>query len=128
MPAELRSTSEGAADPVARAWRATRSAAAAAQLSLRLDERAKVDADYYRLGAGGERTFAGWAKWRGYVGLNEIRFGGRATHFRARPGRYVALAAGDRPLEQHQPSRASCASRSCLGAILDAPGFRKLRA
>lgn len=67
------------------------------QLSFALDDRGKVDADYYRIDAGGKRHFAGWAKWNAYVGLNEIRFGGRGKHFRAKPGRYVAeLRATDR--------------------------------
>ncbi len=60
------------------------------QLHFSLGERAKVDADYYRV-EDGEREFAGWAKWNGYVGWNEIRFGGRGNHFRAEPGRYVAV-------------------------------------
>jgi plastocyanin len=59
-------------------------------LHFSLAEPAKIDADYYRRD-GGERRFAGWAKWNGFVGLNEIRFGGRGEHFRARPGRYVAV-------------------------------------
>lgn len=60
------------------------------QLSFSLGERAKVDADYYRLGPGGKREFAGWAKWNGYIGLNEVRFGARSERFDADPGRYVA--------------------------------------
>lgn len=67
------------------------------QLHFSLGERAKLDTDYYRLDADGHRHFAGWAKWNAYVGLNEIRFGGRGKHFRAAPGRYVAeLRATDR--------------------------------
>ena len=60
------------------------------QLRFSLDDRGKVDADYYRL-RDGERRFAGWAKWRAYIGWNEIRFGGRGEHFRADRGRYVAV-------------------------------------
>jgi plastocyanin len=60
------------------------------QLRFSLDDRGTVDADYYLL-EDGERRFAGWAKWSAYVGLNEIRFGGRRDHFDARPGRYVAV-------------------------------------
>ena len=58
------------------------------QLHFSLGERAKVDADYYRIDAGGKRNFAGWAKWNAYVGLNEIRFGGRGE---ALPGRSPAV-------------------------------------
>ena len=61
------------------------------QLHFALDDRAKVDADYYKIDAGGKRHFAGWDKWRGYIGFNEIRFGRRGDHFRAERGRYVAL-------------------------------------
>jgi plastocyanin len=60
------------------------------QLHFELDERAKVDADYFRIGPKGRPVFAGWAKWSGYIGFNEIRFGARGKHFRAKPGRYVA--------------------------------------
>jgi plastocyanin len=60
-------------------------------ISLSLGERARLDAEYYRLQRDGERVFAGYEAWRGFIGLNRFRFGGRAPHFRARPGRYVAL-------------------------------------
>lgn len=60
-------------------------------LELELDERARLDAEYFRLDAGGGRRFAGYERWQGFVGLNGFRFGGRAGHFRAKPGRYVAL-------------------------------------
>ena len=73
------------------------------QLRFALDERAAVDADYYRR-AHGERRFAGWAKWRAYLGLNEVRFGARGKHFDARPGRYVAeLRATDRESNVSKP-------------------------
>jgi hypothetical protein len=55
-----------------------------------LGEKAKLDADYFLLGRGGKRTYAGFGKWKGYVGLNTIRFGNRNKHFPAKPGRYVA--------------------------------------
>jgi plastocyanin len=75
------------------------------QLHFELDERAKLDADYYRL-AHGKRKFAGWGKWRGYLGLNTVRFGGRGDHFRAQPGRYVAeLRATDRDNNPSKPRR-----------------------
>jgi plastocyanin len=59
-------------------------------LHFALGENAKLDADYFRLGPGGKRTYAGFGKWRGYLGLNQIRFAARSKQFRARPGRYVA--------------------------------------
>lgn len=64
------------------------------QLQFAFDDRGKIDADYYKIDAGGTRHFAGWAKWKAYIGLNEIRFGGRGDHFRAQPGRYVAELRG----------------------------------
>ncbi len=59
-----------------------------------LDERALIDAEYYRLKPKGGRRFAGWAQWTGYVGYNDVRFGAARKHFRARPGRYVAFIRG----------------------------------
>jgi plastocyanin len=63
-------------------------------MSFALDERTLVDSEYYRLKPHGGRSFAGWAQWTGYVGYNEVRFGSGRKHFRARPGRYVALIRG----------------------------------
>jgi len=59
------------------------------QLQFDLGERAKLDADYYRIDRHG-RSFAGWARWSAYIGENEVRFGARGKHFDAAPGRYVA--------------------------------------
>ncbi len=73
-------------------------------LHFTLGEDAKLDADYYRLGPKGARTFAGYAKWRGYLGLNQIRFAARGPHFDAEPGRYVAeLRATDRDNNLSKP-------------------------
>jgi plastocyanin len=55
-----------------------------------LGERAKLDADYFLLGPNGKRSYAGYGKWNGYLGLNTIRFGHRSGQFPAKPGRYVA--------------------------------------
>jgi plastocyanin len=60
------------------------------QLHFSLGEKSKMDAEYYRIDKDGEREFAGWDKWKAYIGLNQIRFGRRAEHFRPEPGRYVA--------------------------------------
>jgi plastocyanin len=77
-----------------------------AALAFELDERATLDADYYRR-EGDRRRFAGWAKWAGgYLGLNRIRFGARGKHFRAEPGRYLAeLRATDRDGNLSEPRR-----------------------
>jgi plastocyanin len=55
-----------------------------------LGERAKLDADYFLLGPHGKRSYAGYGKWNGYLGINTIRFGHRSGQFPAKPGRYVA--------------------------------------
>jgi plastocyanin len=76
------------------------------QLHFELNERAKVDADYFRIGPKGRKVFAGWAKWSGYIGFNEIRFGGRGKHFRAEPGRYIAeIRATDADENMSKPRR-----------------------
>ena len=61
-----------------------------ARLRFALDERSTVDADYYRFKQG-RKHFEGYAEWSGHIGYNSIRFGSRERHFRAPPGRYVAL-------------------------------------
>jgi plastocyanin len=60
------------------------------KLHFSMGEKAKMDADYYRLGHRGMRIYAGFGKWHGYLGLNSFRFGNRSKHFAAEPGRYVA--------------------------------------
>jgi len=62
-----------------------------------IDERATVDAEYYRLlprrhrrHAPRRRKFAGWQQWHAYVGLNDARFANRGRHFHPAPGRYIA--------------------------------------
>jgi hypothetical protein len=66
-------------------------------LHFGIDERAGVDAEYYRLvprrhrgHARPRREFAGWQQWHAHVGLNDSRFANRSRHFRPVPGRYVA--------------------------------------
>jgi plastocyanin len=66
-------------------------------LRFGIDERATVDAEYYRLvarrhrrHARPHRKFAGWQQWHAHVGLNGVRFANRSRHFRPVPGRYVA--------------------------------------
>lgn len=63
-----------------------------APLELELDERSIIDAEYFRRGTGkrGGLEFVGYRRWKGHIGINRLRFGGRAPKFRARPGRYVA--------------------------------------
>jgi hypothetical protein len=74
-----------------------RFARAGTLLHFALDERASVDAEYFRIrprrhrGQHGRRRFAGWQKWHAHVGYNGVTFASRAPHFRPRPGRYMAV-------------------------------------
>jgi plastocyanin len=61
------------------------------RLSFGVDEKSKVDAEYYELRHGHRGHFAGWRRWRAHVGYNDKTFGGRSKHFDARPGRYIAV-------------------------------------
>ena len=56
-----------------------------------INEKSKLDAEYYELRDGHRGEFAGWNDWKGHVGYNDATFGGKSKHFDARPGRYVAL-------------------------------------
>jgi plastocyanin len=55
------------------------------------NEKAKLDAEYYEVRNGHRGKFAGWNDWKGHVGYNDAKFGGKSKHFDARPGRYVAV-------------------------------------
>jgi plastocyanin len=76
-----------------------------ARLRFALDERASVDAELYRLG-GGHRRFAGFEKWGGHIGFNDVPLGRHARHFRPRRGRYLAvLRATDAANNTSRPRR-----------------------
>lgn len=60
-------------------------------LRFALGERSRVSAEIFRLSPRGRRSFAGYRTWKGYIGPNGVRFGGRSAHFRPRPGRYEAV-------------------------------------
>ena len=60
-------------------------------LTFSLGERARISAELYRYDADGKRRFAGYRTYKGYIGLNGVRLGGRSKHFRPRPGRYRAV-------------------------------------
>jgi len=60
-------------------------------LHFGIDETSKIDAEYYSMRHGHRAGFAGWHAWRAHVGYNDVRFAGRSKHFRARPGRYLAV-------------------------------------
>lgn len=56
-----------------------------------LDERSHLSADFYRYRTKGGRVFSGYQTWKGHIGFNTIGLGAIGKHFRARPGRYMAL-------------------------------------
>lgn len=61
-----------------------------ARLRFALDEQAKLFATFYRR-QGGKRKRAGYQVWRNrHIGYNDISFGRRSDHFRAKRGSYVA--------------------------------------
>jgi hypothetical protein len=62
-------------------------------LNVTLNEKATVDAEFWRLPKRprGDRRYAGWQEWSGHIGYNHLEgFGVKGEHLRARPGRYVA--------------------------------------
>ena len=61
------------------------------RLNWGVNEKAKLDAEYYEVRHGKRGKFAGWNKWKGHVGFNDSKFGGKSKHFDAKPGRYIAL-------------------------------------
>ncbi|MDX6505323.1 MAG: hypothetical protein QOE29_2448 [Gaiellaceae bacterium] len=78
---------------------------AGTRLHYGTDERAKLDAEIYRIGKHHRRHFAGWQDWSfGHVGYNHVHFGYPSEHFKPRPGHYKAyLRATD---ASHNESRA----------------------
>lgn len=65
--------------------------------TARISERGKLEVEYYRLLPNGGRRFSGYAEWKSVAGLNRFALGARGAHFKARPGRYLAvLRATDR--------------------------------
>jgi plastocyanin len=74
--------------------------------SAQVSERGRLDAEYYRLGPKGRRVFNGYETWKTFIGINHLRLGARWRHFRARPGRYLAvLRASDEAANESKPLR-----------------------
>lgn len=74
--------------------------------SVQISERGTLDAEYYRLGARGKRVYNGFKAWKVFIGVNHLRLGARWKHFRARPGRYLAvLRATDEAANESKPLR-----------------------
>jgi len=55
-----------------------------------VNEKSKLDAEYYEIRHGHRSKFAGWNDWKGRVGY-DATFDGHGKHFDARPGRYLAV-------------------------------------
>ena len=74
--------------------------------SAHISERGTVDAEYYRLNSKGRRVYNGYEVWKTFIGINHFKLGTRWKHFRARPGRYVAvLRATDGSANTSKPVR-----------------------
>lgn len=74
--------------------------------SVQISERGSLDAEYYRLDSKGRRVYNGYETWRTFIGINHLRLGARWKHFRARPGRYLAvLRASDEAANESKPVR-----------------------
>jgi plastocyanin len=74
--------------------------------SVQISERGSLDAEYYRFNSKGKRVFNGFETWKAFIGINHLRLGARSTHFRARPGRYLALLrATDEAANESKPLR-----------------------
>jgi plastocyanin len=59
--------------------------------SAHISERGTLDAEYYRLNSKGRRVYNGYRVWKTFIGINHFELGARWQHFRARPGRYLAV-------------------------------------
>jgi len=56
-----------------------------------ISEGGSLDAEYYRLDAKGHRVYNGYREWSTFLGINSFVLAARWKHFKARPGRYVAV-------------------------------------
>jgi plastocyanin len=56
-----------------------------------ISEKGTLDAEYYRLDSKGHRVYNGYHEWSTFLGINHLRLAARWKHFKARPGRYVAV-------------------------------------
>jgi plastocyanin len=61
------------------------------QMRASIGEGGSLDAEYYRLNSKGDRVYNGYHEWSTFLGINHIRLAARWKHFKARPGRYVAV-------------------------------------
>lgn len=74
--------------------------------SVQVSERGSIDAEYYRFNSKGRRAYNGFEAWKAFIGINHLWLGARDKHFRARPGRYLAvLRASDEAANESKPLR-----------------------
>ena len=74
--------------------------------SVQISERGSLEAEYYRFNSKGRRVYNGFDRWQAFIGINRLRLGARGKHFRARPGRYLAvLRATDEAANVSKPLR-----------------------
>ncbi len=74
--------------------------------SAQISERGSLDSEYYRFNSKGRRVYNGFKTWPAFIGVNHLRLGARWKHFRARPGRYLAvLRATDEAANESKPLR-----------------------
>jgi plastocyanin len=73
-------------------------------MSAKISEAGTLEAEYYRTGSSGKRTYSGYAEWPVSSGVNRLQLGTRWKHFKATPGRYEAvLRATDRAANTSKP-------------------------
>jgi plastocyanin len=61
------------------------------QMEASIGEGGSLEAEYFRLNSKSHRVYNGYQEWPTYIGINRFRLAARSKHFKARPGRYVAL-------------------------------------
>jgi plastocyanin len=59
--------------------------------SANISERGTLDAEYYRFNSKGRRVYTGYRTWKTFIGINRLKIGARWKHFKAKPGRYMAV-------------------------------------
>ncbi len=77
-----------------------------APATAQISERGRLEAEYYFLRPKGGRKFNGYAEWKTFIGINRFFLGAHGKHFKARPGRYLAvLRATDSAANTSKPVR-----------------------
>lgn len=59
--------------------------------TAQISERGTLEAEYFRLRPKGGRRFNGYSTWKAFIGVNRFALGANGKHFKARPGRYLAV-------------------------------------